>query len=329
MKKHMVWLIALLLAPVMIIYASPALADAGVSINLPGFGLSVGSGGVGLNIGLPWVVAPAPVPPPAYAYPDNTYEPAVADAVPEFVQPPELGFYVAVGVPYDLFFYNNSYWVNRGNIWYNSPYYNGPWTSIYYSNVPYVFNRYPFETIRHYRDAYYGHFQRYGSWEGYNHFRPGQHNDYRGGNDRDRHVYARPYSPVQSYRNRSDAGLPNSNWQGTGRGYTTDRQINSTRNYRDNRAYTRSYNNGLVNAARPAYVRPNGFGQRYYSRGAQITPTSFAPSYGNRPSYIRSNRNGQFYGNGYSNTRQYSTGQGSAWKGLSQTQHSRGNASRG
>jgi hypothetical protein len=329
MRKCNVWLIALLLAPVMVTYASPAQADAGVSINLPGFGLSVGPGGVGLNIGLPWVVAPAPVPPPAYAYPDNSYESVVTGAVPEFVQPPELGFYVAVGVPYDLFYYNNSYWTNRGNIWYNSPYYNGPWSSINYNNIPYVFNRYPFETIRHYRDTYYGRYQRYGAWEGYNHFSPGHRDNYRGESGRNSRNYARPFNPAQSYRNRPDARLPNSNWQGTRRGYTPDRQINSPRDYRDSRAYTRSYNNGQVNAARPAYTRPNGTGQSYYSRGAQISPTSFAPSYGNRPVYTRSNRNGQSYGNGYSNTRQYSTGQGSAWKGFSQTQNSRGNASRG
>jgi len=28
----------------------------------------------------------------------------------------ELGFYVAVGVPYDLFFYGNRYYLSRGNM---------------------------------------------------------------------------------------------------------------------------------------------------------------------------------------------------------------------
>jgi hypothetical protein len=303
MKKRIVWLSALLLSPMMVAYASPAHADAGVSIQLPGFGLSVGPAGVGLNIGLPWVVAPAPGPAPAYAYPDNAYEsavtdepyqPVVAEVAPEFVLPPELGFYVAVGVPYDLFYYNNSYWINRGNLWYNSAYYNGPWTQIYYSNIPYVFNRFPFERIRHYRDSYYGRYQRYGAWEGYNHFRPGHRDIYRGGYDRNRRDYARPHNPDQTYRNRSDVRRPDSSRQGTGNGYTATRPTSPSRGYRDSLAYTRSYSNGRVNAARPAYNRTNGSGQRY----------------GSRPAYIRPNSNRHYYGNGSSYTRQYVTGQG-------------------
>jgi len=318
MKKRMVWLIALLLAPGAVAYASPAHANAGVSINLPGFGLSVGPAGVGLNIGLPWVVAPAPA--PVYAYPDtayhdtaypDTYQPVVTEAAPVFVLPPELGFYVAVGVPYDLFFYNNSYYVYRGNIWYYSSYYNGPWSRMYHSNIPYVFNRYPFERIRHYRDSYYGRYQRYGSWDGYKHFRPGHRGDYRGGYSRDRRDYVRPHTPAQTIRNRPDVRRPTSNWQGRDSGYTSTRPLPRDRNYRDNSAYTRSPNYGQGHAARPAYNRSYSTGQRYYGdRPAQISPSRVAPNAGNRAVYTRPNRNGPSYGNNNSYTRQYATGQG-------------------
>ncbi|MFH1029253.1 MAG: hypothetical protein V1791_14730 [Pseudomonadota bacterium] len=305
MKKRIVWILAVFLAPLTVAYAAPAHANSGLSINLPGFGLSVGHGGVGLNIGLPWVVAPAPV----YAYPDNTYEPVVTEVAPEFVLPPELGFYVAVGVPYDLFYYNNSYYVNRGNIWYNSSYYNGPWSQVYYSDIPYLFNRYPFERIRHYRDSYYGRYQRHGAWEGYSHFRPGHRNDYRAVSGRDSRTYVRPHIPNQTYRNRPDVRRPDSNWQSGRSGFDSNRQINRDRNYRDSRAYTKPNINRQANTARPTYNRPNGIGQRSGDRSAQIRPSSFAPGSGNRPVYTRPNRTGQSYESARTYTRPNGPGQ--------------------
>jgi hypothetical protein len=320
MKKRIVWLIAVLLAPVMVAYASPAHANAGVSIQLPGFGLSVGPGGVGLNIGLPWVVAsapvPAPVPAPAYAYPGNSYEEVVTEQAPEFVQPPELGFYVAVGVPYDLFFYNNSYWICRGNIWYNSAYYNGPWNQIYYTNIPYVFNRLPFERIHHYRDSYYGRYQRDGAWQGYSHFRPRQHNDYRVGSGRNRYDFARPQNQGQTNRYSTDSRFPNSTRQGSGNGYTSGRTINRTRDDGNSHAYTRPSSNGHANSGRQAYSRPNSTAQRNGIWSAPINSSSIAPSSGNRTVYTRPDNNGNNSyggnnsGNRYSYARQNNIGQG-------------------
>lgn len=308
MKKHMVGLLAAILAPMMVAYASPAQAGAGVSIQLPSFGLSVGPGGVGLNVGLPWVVAPAPVPPPVHAYPVNTYEPVVLDDVPEFVLPPELGFYVAVGVPYDMYFYNNSYWVNRGSIWYSSAYYNGPWSQVYYSNVPYVFNRYPFERIRHYRDAYYGRYRQHGTWQGYNHFRPERRVEYRGSPGRDRHDYARPSYQNQPTRTRSDFRRPSSTWQGNRSGYTANRPITRERFFRDSHADTRTFRSGQQNTSRPADYRTSGAIQRSGNRSAQISRTSFAPTANTSPVYIRSNRSGQSSGGEYTSNSRYNTG---------------------
>lgn len=323
MKKRIVWLMAVVLAPVLVAYASPAQAGAGVSIQLPGFGLSVGPGGVGLNVGLPWVVAPAPVPPPAYAYPDTAYEPAMLEDAPEFVQPPELGFYVAVGVPYDLYFYNNSYWVNRGNIWYSSAYYNGPWSRTYYNDVPYVFNRFPFERIRHYRDSYYGRYQQHGDWQGYNHFRPDRRNDFRGRPGSDRHDFAQPQYQDQNNRNRTDFRRPNSTWQGNGSGYATNRPP-----VRNSSAFTRSYPSGQVNQTRTPYYRTNDSVRRYDSRSTQISPLSFAPAAGNRPDYHRPDRSGQSYGNNYSNTRRYSTGQRGEQNRSNDYRNNRGDSTR-
>ncbi|HOP40387.1 MAG TPA: hypothetical protein PLI53_05035 [Geobacteraceae bacterium] len=288
MKKRIAWLMAIFVVPGMLISASQAHAGAGVSINLPGFGLSVGPGGVGLNIGLPWVVAtapvaaPAPVAVPEYGYPDDAYEP-VAEEVPEFVMPPELGFYVAVGLPYDLFFYNNSYYICRGNIWYNSAYYNGPWTRVYYSNVPYVFNRFPFERIHHYRDTYYRHYRRYGAREGYNHFRPVRRHTYQTTSGR----YMRNHTGLQNQttRNRADYRIPNTNRQGSGSGYTSSRP--ATRMYGTSSASTRTFGNSPANRGRTVYYRPNGTTPNYGSRAVT------------RPAYTRS------YRNGYDSTNKY------------------------
>lgn len=320
MKKRIVWLIALLLVPGTVAYASPDGFYDGLSINLPGFGFRVGPAGVGLNIGLPWVVGAAPgyaYQQPGYAYQDSSYayqdpgyayqdpgydyQPVVIDEPPEFVLPPELGFYVAVGVPYDLFFLNNVYYICRDNIWYSSPYYYGPWSRIYYNNIPYALSRFPFERIRHFRDDYYGRYQRYGAWDGYRHFRPARHGDYAGAGkvyDRSRHDYGRPNSPAQGYGNRPAFNRPNRDWQGNGSSQTYTRPYNRTRDYGDNRSVTRPYYNGQVTAGRPVYSRPNRPEQWSGGRSTSISPFSFAPGSGNRPVYNRPTRSGQFYGNG-------------------------------
>lgn len=329
MKKRMVWLLAVLLAPVMVAYASPAQAGAGVSIQLPGFGLSVGPGGVGLNVGLPWVAVPAPVPPPVYAYPDNAYEPVALESAPDFVMPPELGFYVAVGVPYDMYFYNNSYWVNRGNIWYSSAYYNGPWSRIYYSNVPYVFNRYPFERVRHYRDSYYGRYRQHGTWQGYNHFRPERRVEYRGNSGSSRHDYARPSYQNQPSRSRPDFRHSNSPWQGNSSGYTANRPVTRDRDYRDSRAVNRTFRAAPHNTARPAYYRTNNTARHDNHSPAQISPLSLAPTAGTSPAYNRPNRNGQISGADYTNARRYSGVRSGDMNRHNNSQDRRGDSNRG
>jgi len=345
MKKRIVWLIALLLVPGTVAYASPDGFNAGLSINLPGFGFRAGPGGVGLNIGLPWVVASEPAyvyQQPGYAYQepdyayqqsDYAYQPVVIEEPPEFVLPPELGFYVAVGVPYNLFFLNNVYYVCRDNIWYSSPYYYGPWSRTYYRNIPYALNRFPFERIRHYRDNYYGRYQRYGAWDGYRHFRPerhGSHAEVRKDYDRTRYDSGRAYRTGRSYGNSPAFNRPNGDRQlnRSGQTYnrptynqptynrptynrpTYNRQYNRDRDYRDSRTVTRPYDNRQNNAGRPVYSRPNIPDQRFGNRAATISPFSLAPGSGNRPTYNRPTRSGQYYGNGSSYARPNGSAQG-------------------
>lgn len=138
------------------LYAAPVHAsDVGVSF--------------GINVGVPVVPPPPVADVPVYAPPVAIYEP------PEFIQPPGLGFYVAAGVPYDLFFIDNVYYLCSGNDWYESPYYNGPWTPVYYRNLPFWLRRYPLERIHYFRDDYYRNYRHAGDWRGYRNFTPTWH----------------------------------------------------------------------------------------------------------------------------------------------------------
>src|SRR5512137_1408219 len=169
MKKFLLCMTFVLLAPVAQSYAS----DIGFS--------------VGINFGYPGAYAP-----PVYAP-----QPVVIEEPPEFIQPPEVGFYVAAGVPYDLFFLGNLFYLCSGDVWYTSPYYNGPWTQAYYNNIPYSIRSYPFERIHYYRDNYFRRYRDYGDWRGYQHFRPGWHGMDREGHGWNRPAYNTPSRPNQ------------------------------------------------------------------------------------------------------------------------------------
>ncbi|ABB30380.1 hypothetical protein GeomeDRAFT_2756 [Geobacter metallireducens RCH3] len=114
----------------------------------------------------------APAPPPVYApAPPVRYEPVYASAPrpvyvpapppvviaepPEFVLSPSLGFYVAIGTPYDLFYAGNRYYLSRNGVWYNGASYQGPWTTVTYRSLPRELRRYPVATIRYQRDRDY------------------------------------------------------------------------------------------------------------------------------------------------------------------------------
>lgn len=149
----------LLLLPVVatMLSAQPSLANVG-------FDLNVNIGG-----GRP----PAPVPPPA-----PVVRPAPApmeffiEEPPEFIVPSALGFYVAVGVPYDLFYLSNTYYLYRNNTWYRAPRYNGPWVATSYRRLPPGLRRHKFEKIRHHRDHEYREYRDNGRHYQGRHFRP-------------------------------------------------------------------------------------------------------------------------------------------------------------
>ncbi len=122
---------------------------------------SANASNVGFNFGINVGNVPAPVYAP---------QPVVIDEPPEFVAQPALGFYAAVGTPYDLFYAANRYYLCRGNAWYASPYYNGPWVQVGYRTIPWGLRRYPIAKIRYIRDEGYRHHDD--DYNDYRQFRP-------------------------------------------------------------------------------------------------------------------------------------------------------------
>jgi len=119
------------------------------------------------------------VPPDAVAPPDNTPPPAppetapapgqyappapvYIDQAPQFIYSPQLGMYVAVGVPYDIVYTGNEYFYWYGGRWYHGPYYNGPWAFTPRAYYPPALLRFRIGYIRHYRNYEYRQWQRHG-----------------------------------------------------------------------------------------------------------------------------------------------------------------------
>jgi len=80
----------------------------------------------------------------------------------EMVMIPDSRVYFVPNLSFDLFFYNNYWWSQRGNNWYRSSNYNGPREIVEQRNVPTPVSRVP----KDYRSRYEN--QRhipYGQWQ--------------------------------------------------------------------------------------------------------------------------------------------------------------------
>jgi hypothetical protein len=86
--------------------------------------------------------------------------PFVVHERPMFLAPAELGFHVAVGVPYDMFFVSGSYYVCRDNHWYRGPSYNGPWQGVGPKHLPPGLAKKRYHEIIRVRDAEYARYKK-------------------------------------------------------------------------------------------------------------------------------------------------------------------------
>ena len=81
--------------------------------------------------------------------------PIVISQPPDFLYPPELGFGVAVGVPYDLFYMSGVYYIYRGGGWYRTSSYGGNWIKMRNRELPPELRRYKIAKIHEFRDREY------------------------------------------------------------------------------------------------------------------------------------------------------------------------------
>jgi hypothetical protein len=72
-----------------------------------------------------------------------------------FIFPDELGFYVAVGVPYELCYIDRSYYLFNKGRWLRAYSQRGPWVALGYRDLPVVLRQQRIERIRDYRQHGY------------------------------------------------------------------------------------------------------------------------------------------------------------------------------
>ena len=81
--------------------------------------------------------------------------PVVVYSPPTMVLLPEPQMYVAVGVPYDIFFIGDRYYYFREGNWFWAPGYGGPWTYVVYRTLPPGLRKFKVERLREYREREY------------------------------------------------------------------------------------------------------------------------------------------------------------------------------
>lgn len=143
-------LAAVLVPAALVLGASAANAgNVGVDINLH-------LGNQPQQVVVPAAPPPAPVMAPAPVVAPAPPAPIVIENDVDFVYPSQLGFYVAVGVPYDLFYARNNYYLFREGRWFRAPNSHGPWYPARYRELPPGLRRHDIAQIRAYRNAEYG-----------------------------------------------------------------------------------------------------------------------------------------------------------------------------
>ena len=81
--------------------------------------------------------------------------PVVVYSPPTMVLLPEPQMYVAVGVPYDIYFMSGRYYYLHGGHWFWGPGYGGPWTYVAVEKLPPGLRRYKVKQLHEFREREY------------------------------------------------------------------------------------------------------------------------------------------------------------------------------
>lgn len=108
-----------------------------------------------------YVPPPQQAPPsaPIYAAPPPT-QVVLPAAPPQFVYVPELGYYVAVGLAYDMIYDGKAYYFFNNGYWYRTSYYGGPWIHVAPRFLPQILVKYNIRQMHRYRDLEFKRYER-------------------------------------------------------------------------------------------------------------------------------------------------------------------------
>jgi hypothetical protein len=81
--------------------------------------------------------------------------PVVVYSPPTMVLMPEPQMYVAVGVPYDIYFVGGRYYYLHGGHWFWGTGYSGPWTYAAFETLPPGLRRYKVRQLHEFREREY------------------------------------------------------------------------------------------------------------------------------------------------------------------------------
>jgi hypothetical protein len=130
---------------------------------------------VNINVNADIPVRVAPVPPQPFITPVPAAVPSfVFQVAPDFLEPTDLGFFVAIGVPYDMYYIGNAYYIFHNKVWYRARSYNGPWEFVDYGTLPSSLDKYRESVVRVrvIRDRDYKEYQRDHTRYSGRHFKP-------------------------------------------------------------------------------------------------------------------------------------------------------------
>ncbi|KAB0668362.1 hypothetical protein F6V30_16375 [Oryzomonas sagensis] len=79
---------------------------------------------------------------------------------PQFVFVPDLGYYVAVGTPYDMAYIGRDYFIFSNGFWYRTSYYGGPLVRVERRTMPPLLVRHNLRDFRRFREAEFRRYDR-------------------------------------------------------------------------------------------------------------------------------------------------------------------------
>jgi len=103
--------------------------------------------------------------------------PVIVQARPTMIYLREPAVYVAVGVPYDIYFVGGRYYYLHGKDWFWGSGYKGPWTYVEYRSVPPGLQKYKLEKMHEFREREYKDYKSHGAAFKGQHFDADEHHE--------------------------------------------------------------------------------------------------------------------------------------------------------